>query len=55
MTDETRREILKAHFYGFDNAKIASVCNITEEEVATIIEEGEDVLKELEARNYGTA
>lgn len=55
MTDETRREILKAHFYGFDNAKIASVCDITEEKVAIIIDEGEDVLKGLEARNYGTA
>lgn len=55
MTDETKREILKAHFLGYSNDVIASVCDITEEEIDTIIEEGKDILKELEARDYGTA
>ena len=33
MTDETKREILKAHRLGYSNDIIASVCEITEEEV----------------------
>jgi hypothetical protein len=46
MTDETKREILKAHRLGYSNDIIASVCEITEEEVEAII--GEKPLKEVE-------
>lgn len=51
MTDETKREILKAHFLGYSNEVIASVCDIEEDEVDTIIKDNADILEELEARN----
>lgn len=50
MTDEVKREILKAFFHGYTKDTIASVYNFTEEEIDKIIKEGKDVLDELEAR-----
>lgn len=53
MTEETKREILKACHYGYTHDIIATNCNCTEDEVRAIIEENADILKELEARDYG--
>lgn len=53
MTDETKREILKACYYGFTHDVIAANCGISEDEVRDVIEKGVDILEELEAREYG--
>lgn len=55
MNEETKRELLKAHHYGFFVEEIAKVMKISAEEVNEIIEENAEILKELEARDYGTA
>lgn len=55
MNEETKRELLKAHHYGLSVEEIAKVMKISAEEVNEIIEENAEILKELEARDYGTA
>ena len=55
MNEETKRELLKAHHYGFSVEEIAKVMKISAEEVNEIIEENAEILKELEVRDYGTA
>lgn len=54
MNEETKRELLKAHHYGYSVEEIAKVMKISEEEVNKLIEENTEILEELEARNYGT-
>lgn len=55
MTDETKKELLKAHHYGRSSKEIAKILKISVEEVDNIIEENSDILNDLEARNYGEA
>lgn len=55
MNEETKRELLKAHHYGYSVEEIAKVMKISEEEVNKLIEENTEILEELEVRNYGTA
>lgn len=53
MTEETKKELLKAYHYNYDIKTIAEIMNVTEDEVKEVIEEGGEFLKELEARDYG--
>lgn len=53
MTDEMKREVLKAYHYDYELELIASVFNITEDEVNKIVDENGPILKQLEARVYG--
>jgi DNA-directed RNA polymerase specialized sigma24 family protein len=53
MTEDTKKELLKAYHYGFEIEKIAEVIGVSEEEVKKTIEENPEFLKELEARDYG--
>ena len=55
MKEETKRELLKAHHYGYPVEEVAKVMKISEEEVNKLIEENTEILEELEARKYGTA
>ena len=55
MTNETKYELLKAHYYGRSSKEIAKILRISVEEVEDIIKENPDFLKELEARDYGEA
>lgn len=52
MTIEDKKEIVKAYFYKYDKDLIAENFNISEDEINKIIEENQEVLKELEERNY---
>lgn len=40
MTDEQRKEICKAHFYGFAIVQIAEIENVSDEEVVSAINWG---------------
>lgn len=55
MNEESKRELLKAHFNGFSSKDIAKIMKISEEEVEKVIDENPEILEELEVRNYGTA
>ena len=53
MTEETKKELLKAYHYKYDIKTIAEIMDVSEEDVQKVIDEGEEFLKELEARDYG--
>lgn len=55
MTKETKKELLKAYYYGYPSDKIAKVFKISEDEVNTIIEDNKDILEDLAVRDYGEA
>lgn len=52
MNEEVKKELLKAYHLGYSVEEISKVAKISEEELNKIIEENEEILKELEARNY---
>ncbi len=49
MTEEQRKEICKAHFYGFTIVQIAEIENVSDEEVVSAINWGKQTgyLEEL--------
>ncbi len=53
MTEETKKELLKAYHYKYDIKTIAEIMNVSEEDVQKVVDEGKEFLKELEARDYG--
>lgn len=52
MTLEQKKEIVKATFYEYSKEAISELCDVTEKEIDEILEENQDYLKELEARDY---
>ena len=52
LTDEQKKEIVKAKFYGFAPYKIAEIMDITTPDVNQVIKDEEDYLEELGGRNY---
>lgn len=52
MTEDKKKEILKACHYGYTHDVIAVNCKVTEDEVRKVIEDNLDYLEELEARKY---
>lgn len=52
LTDEQKKEIVKARFYGFLPYQIANVMDITSPDVLQVVKENEDYTTELEGRNY---
>lgn len=52
LTDEQKKEIVKAKFYGIAPYKIAEIMDITVPDVLQVIKDGEDYLEELGGRNY---
>ena len=47
MTLEDKKEIVKAHFYNFDEDFICETYEITKEELQTIIDENKEYLNTL--------
>lgn len=52
LTEEQKKEIVKARFYDFPPYQIANVMDITTPDVLQIVKEKEDYMAELEGRNY---
>ena len=52
LTDEQKKEIVKAKFYGIALYKIAEIMDITVPDVLQVVKDGEDYLEELGGRNY---
>lgn len=52
MSNEDKKEILKAHFYNYPISQIASIYGVEEREIQEIIDESADFLKELGERAY---
>lgn len=47
MTLEDKKEIVKAHFYNFDEDFICETYDITKDELKTIIDENKEYLDDL--------
>lgn len=52
LTEEQKKEIVKARFYGFLPYQIANIMDITSPDVSQVVKEQEDYTTELEGRNY---
>ena len=52
LTEEQKKEIVKAKFYGFAPYKIAEIMDITVPDVLQVVKDNEDYLEELGGRNY---
>lgn len=52
MSEDKKKEILKAYHYGYGYDIIAKNCGVSEDEVRKIVEDGEEYMKKLEVRKY---
>lgn len=52
LTEEQKKEIVKARFYGLPPYQIANIMDITTPDVLQVVKENENYTEELEGRNY---
>lgn len=52
MTEETKRELIKAHCQDYSVEQIAKIMGFSEDEITTIIKENPEMIEEAEMINY---